>query len=139
MRGTIHQLTASRGGVPKRPLDRADVGERGITVDSQADKRHHGSPDQALCLYALEMIETLQAEGHPIYPGSTGENVTLRGLPWDDVRPGMRLRLGRDCLIEITDYASPCKTRRQPHQPPSPPGGQPPLRQGHRDRRARAG
>lgn len=110
MRGTIHQLNASRGGVPKLPLEHAEVGERGITADSQADKRHHGSPDQALCLYALEVIESLQAEGHPIYPGSTGENVTLAGVAWADLRPGARLRLGRDCLIEVTGYASPCKT-----------------------------
>ena len=110
MSAVIHQINASRGGVPKLPLPSADVGPRGITVDVQRDKRAHGSPDQALCLFALEVIERLQAEGNPISPGSTGENITVSGLDWTTVRPGARIRLGDDVLIEITDYAGPCKT-----------------------------
>ena len=61
MSAVIHQINASRGGVPKLPLPSADVGLRGITVDVQRDKLAHGSPDQALCLFALEIIERLQA------------------------------------------------------------------------------
>ncbi len=110
MQGTIHQINASQGGVPKLPLPEATVGPRGITVDDQRDKRHHGSPEQALCLYSLENIQALQAGGHPIEPGSTGENVTTQGIDWSRVRPGARMRLGRDLLIEITDYATPCRT-----------------------------
>ncbi len=109
MRGSIHQINASQGGVPKLPLMEATIGPRGITVDDQWDKRQHGSPEQALCLFSLEVIETLQAEGHAIYPGSTGENITTLGLDWASVRPGARLRCG-EVLIEVTDYASPCQT-----------------------------
>ena len=110
MLGTIHQINASSGGVPKLPLAEATVGPRGITVDDQWDKRHHGSPEQALCLFALEVIEALQVEGHGIYPGSTGENITTKGIEWASVRPGARMRFGDEVLIEVTDYASPCKT-----------------------------
>ena len=110
MAASIHQISASRGGVPKRPLPQAEVNDRGITVDQQRDKMHHGSPDQALCLFALELIEELQEAGHPIFPGSTGENITTSGLDWKKVRPGAFLRLGSDVVIEITDYATPCMT-----------------------------
>ncbi len=106
--GNIFSINVSRGGVPKTPIAEAEVGPRGITVDRQADLRNHGSPEQALCLYAVEVIETLRAEGHPIFPGSTGENITTEGIDWRKVVPGASLRLGAEVLVEITDYATPC-------------------------------
>ncbi len=110
MKACIHQINASRGGVPKRSLSQAEVNDRGISVDEQRDKMHHGSPDQALCLYSLELIEELQQAGHPIFPGSTGENITTRGLEWGTVRPGAFLKLGAEVVIELTEYATPCMT-----------------------------
>ncbi len=106
--GRIVQLSASNGGVPKRPLAEATVDANGITVDRQADRRAHGGPRRALCLFALERIEALAAEGHPIAPGATGENVTTEGIDWDRVAPGARLRLGEGVLIEVTGYTEPC-------------------------------
>ncbi len=103
----IFQISASEGGVPKRPLRRAAVNELGITVDQQKHTKVHGGPDRALCLYSLERIQALQAEGHPIYPGSVGENVTISGLDWEAVVPGARLYLG-EVIVEITSYAIPC-------------------------------
>jgi MOSC domain-containing protein YiiM len=91
----------------------AEVGELGIRGDEHDHPAIHGGPERALCLYALERIEALAAEGHPIAPGTTGENVTTRGLDWDQVVPGTRLRLGRDVLIEITRFAPPCKSIRR--------------------------
>ncbi|MGI8927548.1 MAG: MOSC domain-containing protein [Tepidiformaceae bacterium] len=106
--GKIVSINVSRGGVPKLPVDEAQVGPRGLTMDAQADLKHHGSPEQALCLYSLEVIEALQAEGHPIYPGAAGENITTSGIEWGQVVPGVRLRLGADVLIEVTHWATPC-------------------------------
>ena len=107
-RGCIHQVSASNGGVPKVALTEATVDRSGITVDRQTDRRVHGGPKRALCLYALERIEELFAEGHAIAPGTTGENVTTSGIDWDLVRPGARLRLGASVLVEVTEYAAPC-------------------------------
>lgn len=107
--GVVFQINVSRGGVPKTPIEEADVDYRGITRDSQADKRYHGSPGQALCLYAVEKLAELAAEGHHIGPGSTGENITLYGVDWSLITPGRQLRIGDEVLIEVTDYASPCK------------------------------
>ena len=72
--------------------------------------RNHGGPTAALCLYTLEQIQRLQVEGHPILPGSTGENITLEGIPQSALVPGARLSLGDAVLIEITGYTTPCKT-----------------------------
>ena len=108
--GTIHQVNVSRGGVPKLPIEVGDVSKSGLAGDACAKTDIHGGPLQALSLFSLELIESLAAEGHPIQPGSVGENVTARGLDWARLMPGTRLRLGADVLIELTCYADPCKT-----------------------------
>jgi MOSC domain-containing protein YiiM len=104
----IHQLNCSDGGVPKRAVTEAELTPTGLVGDRQAHPLIHGGPDRALCLYALEVIEALQAEGHPIYPGSVGENVTVAGLDWAQLAPGARLALGAEVVIEITKPANPC-------------------------------
>ncbi len=107
MHGEVVQLSISPGGVPKTPIEVANVGALGIAGDGHTDMKHHGGPERALCLWAVERIEALQEEGHPIFAGAAGENVTIRGVNWDRVVPGVRLRIG-DVLCEITGYASPC-------------------------------
>ena len=109
----IHQINVSDGGVPKLPVDRAAVSLDGMEGDRQADRKHHGGPDQTLCLYSLEVIEMLQAEGHPIAPGSAGENLTISGLDWATVAAGQRFRVGADLTIEVTDVATPCAKNAQ--------------------------
>ena len=105
---SVHQINISNGGVPKTPVDYAVIGERGLTDDRQADMVHHGSPDQALCLYSLEVIEGLRAEGHPIEPGFAGENLTFTGLDWHQIVPGLRIAIGAEIEAEVTDYTTPC-------------------------------
>ena len=108
--GRIHGLFSSGGGVPKLPLDHPLVDTGGIVGDAQTDLKHHGGPDRALCLYALERLLALREEGHPLDPGGMGENVLVTGLDWDLVVPQTRLRLGPDVLIEVTRYTPPCAT-----------------------------
>lgn len=106
----IVQISVSNGGVPKLAVDQAIVGERGITTDWQHDRLHHGGAERALCLYAIEHIQALRAEGHPVAPGTAGENITTAGIDFADVHPGTRLRLGPEVEIEITSYTAPCRT-----------------------------
>ena len=105
---TITQINVSNGGVPKLPIERAVIGTLGVEGDRQASTEFHGGPERALCLFSLERIEALQAEGHQIVPGGAGENITITGLDWDAVAPGARMRLGHSVLIEITRYTAPC-------------------------------
>jgi len=113
MEPAIAQLNISDGGVPKLGIRTAEVTRLGLVGDRQRDTKHHGGPDRALCLYALERIHELQGEGHPIVPGSVGENVTMVGIDMDRLVPGTRLRLGETVLIEITSYTRPCRNIRE--------------------------
>jgi len=108
MTARIFQLSSSRGGVPKHSVPEAEVGELGFAGDEHAHPKIHGGPERALCLFSLDVIEKLQREGHPIYPGSTGENVTIAGLDWSALTAGTRIALG-DVLVELTRTADPCK------------------------------
>jgi MOSC domain-containing protein YiiM len=93
--------------VPKLPVPEAKITVRGIEGDRQRHRHIHGGPDRAVCVYSLEAIEALQAEGHPIAPGSTGDNVTIAGLDWSSVQPGDRLRIG-PVELELLSYTAPC-------------------------------
>jgi MOSC domain-containing protein YiiM len=106
-RGELVSINISDGGVPKRPVAAVAITEEGLAGDRQRDLRHHGGPDRAVSLFALERIEALQAEGHPIAPGSTGENLTVTGLDWDAVVPGAELKVGT-VRLKVTSYAAPC-------------------------------
>lgn len=110
--GHVHQINTSKGGVPKLPVETAVVNESGVVGDMQADLVHHGSADQALCLFSLEVIEGFQEEGHRIEPGSAGENITVSGLDWSHVTPGTRMTIG-PVEIEVTFYATPCSKNAQ--------------------------
>lgn len=107
--GQISQISISSGGVPKLPVAQAEVSVSGLLGDRQANLKYHGGPDRAVCLWSQEMIKVLQQQGHPIAPGSAGENVTVVGIAWDQVTPGVELLLGERVRLQITDYAAPCR------------------------------
>ncbi len=110
MTPSIYQINISGGGVPKLPVEHAEVRVLGIAGDVHRNRRYHGGPDRALCLYSLEQLEALRDEGHPIVPGSAGENIVTAGLDLGALAPGARLRLGTTVEIEIASYTAPCKT-----------------------------
>ena len=109
--GTVVSVNGNEGGVPKAPIGRSYVRERGIDGDRQADLKHHGGPRQAVCLYAVEAIERVRADGHQAFPGSYGENLTLMGIDWAGLRGGETLEIGpsgEGPLLRLTDDATPC-------------------------------
>jgi MOSC domain-containing protein YiiM len=110
-RGIVVSLNISAGGVPKLPIRSAELGETGFAGDGHDDMKHHGGPERAVCIYSVELIEALRREGHSISAGSAGENLTISGLEWRIMVPGARLRIG-ETMVELTSYASPCKTIR---------------------------
>lgn len=108
----IVQISISPGGVPKRGIPAAQVTSLGLVGDDHRDKRDHGGPERALCLYSLEQLMALQREGHPIFPGSIGENVLTAGIELGALGPGARLKLGEEVEIEIASFTAPCRTIR---------------------------
>jgi MOSC domain-containing protein YiiM len=110
MEPRVFQLNTSPGGVPKRAVQSVAIGTNGLDGDGVNHPKIHGGPERAVCLWSLERILALQAEGHPIFPGAVGENVTLAGLDWSALAPGAVLDLGDAVRLEIASYTSPCRT-----------------------------
>jgi MOSC domain-containing protein YiiM len=105
-------VNVSPGGVPKRPVASARVGRLGLDADAHHEPEPmHGGPDQAVCLYSVESIERVVADGHQAFLGAFGENLTLEGIDWGRLRPGDVLTIGEDGLtLELTAHAAPCQT-----------------------------
>jgi MOSC domain-containing protein YiiM len=106
--GELVQINVSDGGVPKRPIPSTSIGFSGLDGDRQGSRKHHGRPWQALCLWSTDVVDRFAADGHPIFYGACGENLSIRGLPWPEVRPGVRFRIGT-VLAEASLYSLPCK------------------------------
>lgn len=111
--GTIISINVSNGGVPKNPVDDAQVSRSGLVGDAHNDFIGHGGPERAVCIYAIELIRLLRQEGHPIDVGTSGENLTVEGIDWDFVVPGARIRCGDAVELEVASFTSPCKTIRE--------------------------
>ena len=103
----LYQINVSDGGVPKLPVPEAHITIHGVEGDRQGNPAIHGGQNRAVCLFSLEVIQGLQAEGHSIGPGSSGENFTLAGVYWPHVKPGDRLFIA-NVQLQITSYTAPC-------------------------------
>jgi MOSC domain-containing protein YiiM len=112
MVGRVVQVNVSSGGVPKLAVPGAAVGRLGLEGDRQANPGVHGGPHRAVSLLAIEVIRRVAAEGHPIAPGSVGENLTTEGVELARLEPGTRLHFDRGLELEISAPANPCDTIR---------------------------
>lgn len=110
--GTVARINVSDGGVPKRAVNHAEIGFRGVAGDRQGSRQHHGRPWQALCLWSSEVIDEFARQGHPLAPGCAGENLTVASIDWSTMRPGMLLRIGT-VLAETSSWAIPCRHNAQ--------------------------
>ncbi len=108
--GRVLQVNVSPGGVPKQPVDEAYVDELGLTGDRHHDDTEHGGPHRAVALFAIEAIRRVAAEGHPIAPGTAGENLTTEGLELAELPVGTRLAVGQRLMLELSKPDDPCKT-----------------------------
>jgi MOSC domain-containing protein YiiM len=108
--GRVLQVNISPGGVPKRPVAEAWVGRLGLQGDGHAEPGEHGGPHRAVCLFAIEAIRRVAAEGHPIAPGSCGENLTTEGIELGLLPVGTRLAIGDRLVLELSKPVTPCKT-----------------------------
>lgn len=58
---------------------------------------------------AAEVVDTLLAEGWPVYYGALGENLTTQGMDHSKWQCGQRFQCGT-VIIELTAPREPCGT-----------------------------
>jgi MOSC domain-containing protein YiiM/predicted GNAT family acetyltransferase len=108
----VVQVNVSPGGVPKLPVAEARVGRFGLDGDGHREPTVHGGPHRAVALFAIEAIRRVAADGHPIHPGSCGENLTTEGVELSTLSIGTRLAVGPDVVLELSAPDNPCRTIR---------------------------
>jgi MOSC domain-containing protein YiiM len=85
------------------------LGYEGFRSDEQADRKHHGGPEKAVCVYPAEHYlhwrETLAIPDFPY--GAFGENLTLQGLLETEACVGDQYTLG-EAEVQITQPRQPC-------------------------------
>jgi MOSC domain-containing protein YiiM len=95
--------------IGKAPVE-CRVAVRGVNLDGdeQADKAHHGGPDQAVYAYASEDgAFWSDVVGRELPPASFGENLTLAGVDVSGARIGERWRIG-SAELRVTGPRVPC-------------------------------
>jgi len=97
----------STGGIPKIPVDAADVTVDGL-VDDGHDHEKHCRPDRAVSIQDIELLDVLKTEGYDVAPGVIGENLTVRDLHVQQLAVGDRLRFENGPVIELTQPRKPC-------------------------------
>jgi MOSC domain-containing protein YiiM len=85
------------------------LGYEGFRGDEQADRRHHGGPEKAVCVYPEEHYLFWRGEltELPLPHGAFGENLTVSGLLESDVCIGDRFSVG-DAVVQISQPRQPC-------------------------------
>lgn len=83
--------------------------KNGHEGDRVADRRHHGSLDQAVCCHPLEHYDFWNAEypGAALGPSSVGENWTIAGGNEQSVFAGDIYQVG-SARVQVSDPRVPC-------------------------------
>jgi len=105
----IGLFRSEEGGAPKPSVDSLQVQSEGCVGDFQRDKKHHGGPKRAVCIFSQDIITKLQDDGNPISAGDCGENMVFSNLDWDEISEGIVLQVG-SVKLKIESDAPPCKT-----------------------------
>ena len=110
MCAVVHSINiSSEGGVPKLPIDRAEILFTGVKGDYNRFRmeKNNGIGTRAVTLFSLEQIKKLKGEGHTIDVGTTGENITIEGIDWPTLEAGTRMMVG-EAMIELSEPTAPC-------------------------------
>lgn len=97
---SAYRKTPVSGSVP--------LGEGGLAGDEQADRRRHGGPEKAVCIYPSEHYHYWhRVLGGRLHPGAFGENLAVAGLQEDDAHLGDTFALG-SAVVQVSMPRRPC-------------------------------
>ena len=102
-----------RTAIVKAPADgRVRLGPENLDGDFQANRKHHGGPDKAVCGYSAEHYPGWRRLlGIDLPFGAFGENVTVEGMTEDAVCIGdvfATAPAGAGVLVQVSQPRQPC-------------------------------
>ena len=91
-------------GTRKKPIPSGRlVQEHGLEGDA-----HAGTPKRQVSLLCESSIQKMRDAGADIGPGDFAENLILRGCHSTDFGPGVRIKLARGPVLEVTQMGKEC-------------------------------
>ena len=95
--------TKTEAGLPKVPIDKADVTLMGVDGDFNRFRstKKDNDPKMALLVLTTDIINELNNEDWPIKPGDLGENLTLTDIDYRSLAPKQKYAIG-STQIEIS-------------------------------------
>lgn len=98
-------------GISKKPVSGPIKLERlGFKGDGVADRKHHGGPDKAVCVYSIDHYPYWEEIlGTTLNPPAFGENLSVSLLKEDDVRIGDVFQVGT-AVVQVSQPRQPCAT-----------------------------
>ncbi|MFC5755135.1 MOSC domain-containing protein [Rhizobium sp. GCM10022189] len=86
------------------------IDAEGLVGNAICNRKHHGGVDQAVYLEGSASLDWWASQfGHPVEPGTFGENLVIEGLDNRDVAVGDRFMTG-GVILEATSCRIPCAT-----------------------------
>lgn len=86
------------------------IDAEGLVGDAICNRKHHGGVDQAVYIEGSISLDWWAKEfGHPLSPGTFGENLVMEGLDNREVSVGDRFIAG-ELILEVTSCRIPCVT-----------------------------
>ena len=84
------------------------LGSEGFEGDTVADRRNHGGPDKAVCVYPASRYDAWQARyGHALRRPAFGENLLVAGVDEQGVCVGDVISLG-SAVVQVSQPRVPC-------------------------------
>ena len=86
------------------------IDAEGLIGDAICNRKHHGGVDQAVYLEGSISLDWWAKEfGHPVEPGTFGENLVIEDVDNRQVAVGDRFIAG-ELILEVTSCRIPCAT-----------------------------
>lgn len=84
------------------------VGWENLAGDGQADRKNHGGPDKAICVYPKDHWNSWRdVLGPTLFPGAFGENFTTEGSTETEVFLGDIYECG-SAVVQVSQPRQPC-------------------------------
>lgn len=98
-------------GICKQPVSKPiHLTKIGFDGDGVADRKHHGGPDKAVCVYPFDHYSYWEEVlGIALPMAAFGENLSISGIHEDDVCIGDILQVG-NALMQVSQPRQPCAT-----------------------------
>lgn len=89
----------------RTPIDSVElIAGRGIDGDRKGNKYEA----RQINLMSAETLEALSREGFKTGPGGMGEQIVVRGVDVDHLKPGDRVKLGENAVLEVDKARTGC-------------------------------